>query len=178
MKKAKERPKSAGMAGARPRGRVPGVRTLYKREYATTAFKLASEGYTDAEVAYELNTTLTTFQVWRGKHPELEEKLRMGKHLDIGRLLRVSTRERAEGYVIELSEERIDAMGGTVEIKKQVHIPADPASLSIYCRNRIGNDWIDKVENRENIDENEKTPPMSIKIEIADQAKVAPLEAE
>jgi len=146
---SKKRTETSGrmkpLLSIRKGGRPLNSEMVYKPEFVALAQEYASKGYCDEEVAHKFGVNRKTLWSWRQKHKDLDEALQVGKYLDVMGILRTSTRQRAIGYNKTVVEERIDSKMGVVQLKREIHVPADPASLSIYCRNRIGKRWIERV---------------------------------
>lgn len=124
------------MAGGRP--------TKYKAEYVKQAAKLAELGATDAEMADFFEVTISTFSLWKVKHPEFSEALNGGKDV-ADRRVETALYNRAMGYSHEDTDIRV-VDGAVVMTPTIKHYPPDTTAAIFWLKNRKPNDWRDKRE--------------------------------
>jgi hypothetical protein len=125
------------MASGRP--------TKYKAEYAEQARKLcAVMAATDAELAAYFGVTLSTLHLWKLKHPDFSDAIKLGKGPANERVAK-SLYERAMGY--RATETDLRVVGGKL-VKTEVvrHYPPDPTSMIFWLKNRDNAQWSDKQE--------------------------------
>lgn len=119
--------------------------TKYKPEYAEQAARLcANNAFTDAELASFFSVTLSTLNLWKLRHPEFSDSLKMGKAPANARVEK-SLYDRAMGY--SQMETDIRVIGGKI-VKTEVmkHYPPDPTCLIFYLKNRLPDQYRDKQE--------------------------------
>ncbi len=111
----------------------------WKDEYLELAYKLALLGCTDKEMADIMEVTEATFNNWKKSKEGLFESLKKGKFEADGNIAQ-SLYKRAQGYDVIETREQI-TKEGTIYTKTSKHIPADPASIAIWLRNRHPEKW-------------------------------------
>lgn len=117
----------------------------YKPEYAEQAQRLcANNAFTDVELASFFGVTLSTVHLWKLKHPEFSDAIKIGKAPANARVEK-SLYDRAMGY--SQTETDIRVIGGKI-VKTEVvrHYPPDPTSLIFYLKNRMPDQYRDKQE--------------------------------
>jgi hypothetical protein len=118
--------------------------TKYKAEYVEQARKLCQLGATDAEMADFFEVTISTLALWKVKHPEFSDALKMGKE---SADLRVehALYNRALGF----SHEEVDirVVDGAIAMTPIVkHYPPDTTAAIFWLKNRRPDEWRDKVQ--------------------------------
>ena len=93
MKKIVPRHEPKVVQVKRGRGRP----SLYLKEYARAAQRLAYLGATDKDLTIAFNTTITNIERWKAKHPDFGGALKVGKKEADGRVER-SLYQRGVGY--------------------------------------------------------------------------------
>lgn len=117
------------------------------------AYWMARGGLTLPQIAEQLGVSEKTIDTWKRKHPEFADAMKPGKeYADF--LVQGSLLKRAMGYsVVEVTRERVAVeFDGIIPIrwKMQVtkkvtkHIPADPAAMIFWLKNRQG--WRDRTD--------------------------------
>jgi hypothetical protein len=123
------------MAGGRP--------TKYKAEYVAQAKKLVQLGATDAELADFFEVTISTISLWKVKHEEFSEALKLGKEVADKRV-EEALYHRAMGYSHEDTDIRV-VDGCVVETPMIKHYPPDTTAAIFWLKNRKPAEWRDKV---------------------------------
>jgi len=135
-KKAATQPQGKKGAGGRP--------SKYKPEFAKQAKFLADKGCTDPEVATFFEVALSTVSLWKLKHPEFSEALRLGKAEADSRVERALF-ERATGY--QHPDVHISNYQGEVTVTPLMkHYPPDSTAMIFWLKNRKPEQWRDKPE--------------------------------
>jgi hypothetical protein len=118
--------------------------TSYKPEYADQASKLCALGATDRELADFFKVAESTLNLWKLKHKEFSESLKLGKEVADERVEN-SLYHRAVGY--SHPDVHISNFQGAVTVTPIVkHYAPDPTSCIFWLKNRRAKDWRDKVE--------------------------------
>jgi hypothetical protein len=102
---------------------------------------MAQLGATDPEIAKALGIGLAAFNVWKGKHPEIMESLRLGKEPPDQRVKR-SLYQRAVGYSQVENDIRTITLpngGGSEIVITPVikHYPPDTTACIFWLKNRM-----------------------------------------
>lgn len=127
-------------AGSRGRGRP----SKFSEDRIRQARLLAEKGCTDVEVATFFEVALSTVSLWKLKHPEFSEALRIGKAEADTRVERALF-ERATGY--SHPEVHVSSYQGDVTLTPIVkHYPPDPTAMIFWLKNRKPEQWRDKPE--------------------------------
>lgn len=125
------------MAGGRP--------TKYKPEYAEQAQKLcANNAFTDAELAAFFGVNLSTLHLWKIKHEEFSDAIKIGKEPANARVEK-SLYDRAMGYTAVETDIRV-VNGKIVKTEVVKHYPPDSTALIFYLKNRLPDQYRDKQE--------------------------------
>lgn len=125
------------MAGGRP--------TKYKPEYAEQARKLcANNAFTDAELASFFSINLSTLHLWKIKHEEFSNAIKIGKEPANARVEK-SLYDRAMGYTAVETDIRV-VNGKIVKTEVVKHYPPDSTALIFYLKNRLPDQYRDKQE--------------------------------
>jgi transposase-like protein len=105
---------------------------------------LASQGYTDIEIADKLDICEKTLNNWKKEYPELLQSIKKGK-LKQDELVENALLRRALGYKHE--EDKIfQYEGQPIVVPTIKHYPPDTAAAFIWLKNRMPNKWRDKKE--------------------------------
>jgi transcriptional regulator with XRE-family HTH domain len=114
---------------------------------------MALGGLTLEQIAEQIGVSDRTIDRWVHAHPELRSAMKPAKDF-IDNLVEGSLLKRAMGYdVVEVTRENVtigfrpDGSPKTkLKVTKKVtkHIPADPASMIVWMKNRKG--WRDRVD--------------------------------
>ncbi len=152
------KPGGAGPSQRRPAFR-PGRDVLISlRKYdsglhPTLCYYMALAGLTLAQIAEQIGVSDRTLDTWVKVHPELRAAMKPGKDF-VDNLVEGSLLKRAMGYdVVEVTRENVvvgfkpdGAPKHKLKVTKKVtkHIPADPASMIVWMKNRKG--WRDRVD--------------------------------
>lgn len=122
------------MAGGRP--------SKYKPEFVKQAEKLCRLGATDAEMADFFQVTLSTLSLWKVKHQEFSDSLKLGKEVADKRV-EEALYNRALGYSHEDTDIRV--VDGTImETPMIKHYPPDTTAAIFWLKNRKPDEWRDK----------------------------------
>lgn len=123
--------------------------TSYKPEYAEQARKLCLLGATDKQLADFFGVSEQSLNVWKGKHPEFVESLKIGK-VDADNRVKQSLYHRALGY--SHPEDKIFNDGGKpLIVATTKHYPPDTTACIFWLKNRDPENWRDKPENQEEV---------------------------
>lgn len=118
--------------------------TKYKPEYVKQAQKLVQLGATDAELADFFQVTISTISLWKVKHAEFSEALKLGKEVADKRV-EESLYHRALGYAHEEVDIRV-VNGVLVETPLIKHYPPDTTAAIFWLKNRKPAEWRDKTQ--------------------------------
>ncbi|WP_313319506.1 hypothetical protein [Stenotrophomonas sp.] len=158
-KKVAEKPQAKKGAGGRP--------TKYKAEFAKQAKFLADKGCTDPEVAAFFEVALSTVSLWKLKHPEFSEALRLGKAEADGRVERALF-ERATGY--SHADTHVSSYLGEVTLTPVMkHYPPDSTAMIFWLKNRKPEHWRDKPEGFND----DAPPPAAVTVTVVSGRKRA-----
>lgn len=136
---------------------VGGRPTKYKPEYAEQARKLCDLGATDRKLCDFFDVSESTLNLWKLNHPEFSESLKLGKGIPDENVKR-SLYDRAMGYTC--LESKLNVVNGElIETIVEKHYPPDPTSAIFWLKNRLPNEFRDKVEHEQTNDK-----PLSIEI--------------
>ncbi len=159
-KAAKKAPAAKKGAGGRP--------SKYKEEFAKQAKFLADKGCTDPEVAAFFEVAVSTVSLWKLKHPEFSEALRLGKDEADSRVERALF-ERATGY--SHSDVHVSSYQGEVTITPIMkHYPPDSTAMIFWLKNRKAEQWREKPEGS---DEDDVPPPAAVTVMVVSGRKRA-----
>lgn len=122
------------MAGGRP--------SKYKPEFAGQAEKLCKLGATDAEMADFFQVTISTISLWKVKHSEFSDALKLGKEV-ADRRVEEALYNRALGYSHEDTDIRV-VDGAIMETPMIKHYPPDTTAAIFWLKNRRPDEWRDK----------------------------------
>jgi hypothetical protein len=134
-------------AKAKPKTGRP---TAYKVAYVKQAAVLAQMGATDIEMAAFFDVALSTFNLWKLKHPAFSESLKVGKDSADDRVVS-SLYHRAIGY----SHPEIDIRvvdGVIVQTPITKHYPPDPTSMIFWLKNRRKDEFRDRVDHNHGVE--------------------------
>ncbi len=131
-----------------------GRKSLYQKQYAKVAQKMAELGATDREIAEALGVKEPTLHGWRAAHVEFAEALKVGKAPCDNRVEN-SLYHKAVGYTFT-SEKIFQFQGQIVRTTTVEHVPPDTTAAIFWLKNRRKEDWRDKreVDYNVNIDVN------------------------
>lgn len=98
-------------------------------------------GAVDTEIAAALGVSLACLNVWKGKHPEIVESLKLGKEQPDKRVKR-SLYQRAMGYShpeIDIRTVTLPNGGGSEIVKTPIikHYPPDTTACIFWLKNRM-----------------------------------------
>ena len=126
-------------------------KSLWKPEFVEQAKNLCLLGATDPEIANFFEVSLTTFNNWKRKTPELREALKAGKMVADSKVVK-SLYQRATGF----SQQEIDirVIGGkvvqTIYTKKYV---GDVTAQIFILKNRHPELWNDRRDRDMSLDD-------------------------
>lgn len=122
------------MAGGRP--------SKYKPEFVAQAEKLCKLGATDAEMADFFQVTISTLSLWKVKHAEFSDALKLGKEV-ADRRVEEALYNRALGYSHEETDIRV--IEGKIMATPMIkHYPPDTTAAIFWLKNRRPDEWRDK----------------------------------
>lgn len=116
--------------------------TKYKPEYVQQAEKLTKLGATDAELADFFDVTISTISLWKVKHEEFSDALKLGKEIADKRV-EEALYNRALGYSHEETDIRV-VDGAIMETPMIKHYPPDTTAAIFWLKNRRPTEWRDK----------------------------------
>lgn len=148
--KAPPKPKPAAKPKAKAKPKT-GRPTAYKVAYVKQAAMLAQMGATDIEMAAFFEVALSTFNLWKLKHPAFSESLKVGKGSADERV-KASLYHRACGY----SHPEVDIRvvdGAIVQTAITKHYPPDTTAGIFWLKNRCKDEFRDRVEHNHGIEE-------------------------
>lgn len=120
--------------------------TVYRKEFAKQAEKLAALGATDQEIADFFEINVSTVYRWKHDHPDFCEALKVGKEVADNRVER-SLYQKAIGY--EQDEVKIFMPANAhapVYAPFRAKIPPDTTAAIFWLKNRRAKEWRDKQE--------------------------------
>lgn len=120
--------------------------TLYKAEYAEQAKKLCELGATDAQLADFFEVAVSTVSLWKVKHQEFSDALKVAKE-KADELVEQSLFRRAMGYECDEVDIRV-IEGQVVQTPLRKIYPPDTTAAIFWLKNRKAAEWRDKVEQR------------------------------
>lgn len=148
-------------------GRGRGRPSKFSPDFVRQARLLAEKGCTDMEVATFFEVALSTVSLWKLKHPEFSEALRVGKAEADSRVERALF-ERATGY--SHPEVHVSSYQGEVTLTPIVkHYPPDPTAMIFWLKNRKPEQWRDKPEGGED----DAPPPAAVTVNVVSGRKRA-----
>ena len=118
--------------------------TSYKPEYCEQAVKLSKMGATDVEMADFFEVAISTLNLWKIKHTEFSESLRVGKEIADKRVVD-SLYQRAMGYTHPDVDIRV-VEGAIVKTDLVKHYPPDTTAMIFWLKNRDPSNWRDKTD--------------------------------
>jgi hypothetical protein len=139
--KAASKPKMARSVG-RP--------SAYKKEFAVQARKLTLLGATDMELADFFGVVLSTINLWKIKHPEFSESVKVGKDAADERVIS-SLFHRAIGF----SHPEVDIRmyeGQIIKTDIVKQYPPDTTAAIFWLKNRRKDEFRDKVDVNHGVD--------------------------
>lgn len=115
--------------------------TKYKPEYAEQAYNYCLLGADDKRLAVLFDTTETTINTWKKKHPEFLKSIKKGKDIADAEVTK-SLYQRATGY--SHPEDKIfNNAGKEMIVKTEKHYPPDPVACIFWLKNRQKENWRD-----------------------------------
>lgn len=139
-----------------------GRKTKYKKEYVEQAKKLCALGAIDVQLADFFNVCEDTINEWKKVYPEFSESLKKGKSKYDNETVVNSLLHRAIGY--QHKEDKIFMHNGKPVIVETIkHYPPDPTSCIFWLKNRLPDEWREKVEGK---GDDEDPPPVEIIFQV------------
>ena len=118
---------------------MAGRPTKYKAEHAKVAKKMCELGATDQDMVDLFEVAHSTLNLWKVRHPEFSEALRLGKEPANNRV-KAALYHRAMGYSHPDTDIRvIDGQIVKTEITK--HYPPDTRAALAWLYNRAPDEW-------------------------------------
>lgn len=116
----------------------------YRPEYAEQARKLCELGATDKDLADFFEVAISTVSLWKTKHPEFSEALKVGKAAADDRVEN-SLYHRAVGYTFD-AVKIFQHQGQVIEAPYREHVPPDVTAQIFWLKNRRKAEWRDKID--------------------------------
>lgn len=139
--------------------------TKFKPEYVEQAKLLARKGFIDTDLAELWQVTISTIHLWKLKHPEFSDALKMSKGEADDRVERALF-ERATGYA--QVEDDIRTVDGRIVVTPTVkRYPPDTTAGIFWLKNRRRQDWQAKPEGPDD----ETPPPGSVTVTVVSGRK-------
>lgn len=119
--------------------------TLKTESLINIAINLAKEGKTNRQIAKTINIGVSTLDKWIAEDPDFKESLRLAK-LEFDRNnVESKLLQRCMGLTVKETKVKKDIDGNIVEIVEiEKELPPDPASLTLYLRNRMADVYCEK----------------------------------
>ncbi len=118
--------------------------TSYDPDFVRQAEKLCELGATDTDLADFFEVAISTVYLWKTKHPEFSEALKIGKASADDRVER-SLYNRANGYTFDAVKIFMPAGAKKpVYAEYREHVPPDTTAMIFWLKNRRPNQWRDK----------------------------------
>lgn len=118
--------------------------TKFKPEFTAQAAKLCRLGAKDVELADFFGIDVATLNRWKIERPEFCAAIKMSKAEADARVVR-SLYERATGYTFD-AVKIMQYEGQVIREPYREHVPPDPASMIFWLKNRMPQQWRDKVQ--------------------------------
>lgn len=134
--------------------RKPGRPTAFKDGFVEQARKLCQMGATDIELADFFEVDVRTIYRWRNTNEEFCQAVCAGKDSADERVQRAFY-QRAVGYTFE-SEKIFQHQGEIIRAPSREHVPPDPGAAFNWLKNRRGDDWREKSEQKVTLDASEE----------------------
>ncbi len=145
------KPKPASRPKAKKPSSPVGRPSAYRKEFAQQAKKITLLGATDMDLADFFGVALSTINLWKLKHPEFSESLKVGKDSADERVIS-SLYHRAIGY--SHPEVDIRAVDGViVQTPLTKHYPPDTTAAIFWLKNRRKEEFRDKVEHTHDVEQ-------------------------
>lgn len=100
----------------------------------------ARSGIAYAEIAKWMGMSLGSLDKFKEREPRIKEALNE-KAVYADYRVQNSLYNRAIGYTIKLTEDKITKDGDVVSLEKEVHIPADVQAAIFWLTNRMSDKW-------------------------------------
>lgn len=144
------KPKPASKPRAKTASKPIGRPSAYRKEFAQQAQKITLLGATDMDLADFFGVALSTINLWKLKHPEFSESLKVGKDSADERVIS-SLYHRAIGY--SHPEVDIRAVDGVIVQTPLIkHYPPDTTAAIFWLKNRRKEEFRDKIEHEHGVD--------------------------
>ena len=121
----------------------PGRPSDYDPAMNDQAFKLALLGMTDAEIAEFFGVAVSTFYLWKKRHPAFSEAVNAGG-VQADADVASSLYRRAMGEVVYVEKRVKNDDGGYEVIRLSQQVPSDPGAAKLWLTNRQPGKWRDK----------------------------------
>lgn len=118
--------------------------TKYKPEYAELAKELCMHGAIDTDLAREFKVDVSTISLWKVKHPEFKEALKVSKAVADNQV-EDSLYRLANGYTRNEIEVKVVA-GKVVKVPVERYYPPNAVAQIFWLKNRKSASWSDKQE--------------------------------
>lgn len=123
---------------------APGRPSKFKAEYADQAAKLCRLGATDAQLADFFEVSVSTIALWKVKHAEFSDAIKVPK-AEADERVEQSLYRRALGYEHdEVDIKVIDKAVVVTPIRK--YYPPDTTAAIFWLKNRRPEEWREKVD--------------------------------
>jgi len=131
---------------ARKKAKAKGGRpTRYRAEFCELATNYALLGATDEDLARYFQSSESTIQNWKARHPEFLSSIKRGREEADGKIVK-SLYQRALGYVHE--DTKFATHEGKITDREiyDKHYPPDTTAAIFWLKNRQRGKWSDKTE--------------------------------
>lgn len=105
----------------------------------------ARDGLTNQQIASNLGIGETTFYKIINEHSEVSEVLKKGKEI-VDYEVENALLKKALGYTTTLKKQKVTRDGDVVEIKEEIHVPADTTAQIYWLNNRKPKQWRNKID--------------------------------
>lgn len=118
--------------------------TKHSKDIDELVYKLCLLGSTDEQMADILEIAVSTFNLWKEKHPSFMESIKRGKVIADADVAD-SLRQRATGYTHKETKV-FNVNGELVPYVVDKHYAPDTTAIAYWLNNRHGSNWKQKQE--------------------------------
>lgn len=151
--------------GTCPFPRNVGRPTKYRPEYAHQAAVACKLGATDAQLADLFSVSVSTIALWKVKHVEFSDAIKVPKEIADDRVEQ-SLFRRATGYEHDEVDIRV-VEGQIVQTPIRKVYPPDTAAGIFWLKNRRKEEWRDRIEQEIKAEVTETPDPESVARRLA-----------
>lgn len=118
--------------------------TSYDTSFCVVAHEMMQAGATDRELADALGISESSLYLYKHKHPEFSQSMKLGKETADDRV-EMSLYRRAVGYRYDTV--KVMQFEGVVVVEPYVEfVPPDVGAAKMWLTNRRSHEWRDKVD--------------------------------